>query len=214
MRRNAARWLAFFDEGRAFPLDAADRPVLEVAMKQCRERLGVRFEKAYEAGLGMERAQLVTEVRAWFARQEPAAMPEAPARLSPREVEILRLVAAGEATRPLRTVWCSAGGPWRTTWRTPTPRLARATASKPSASRFSMGSRLPSWRRIARTTRREPVSLHIDPAVFRPEAIAPETAAFNAQVEAQLATITPSWQRVPQDVRDERESGKAARLAP
>ncbi len=52
------------------------------------------------------------------------------------------------------------------------------------------------------------MSLHIDRAVFRPEAISPETAAFNAQVEAQLATITPSWQRVPQEVRDERESGK------
>ncbi|MGH2611194.1 MAG: alpha/beta hydrolase, partial [Tepidiformaceae bacterium] len=52
------------------------------------------------------------------------------------------------------------------------------------------------------------MSLNIDPALFRPEAISPEAAAFNAQVEAQLATVTPSWRRQPQEVRDERESGK------
>jgi acetyl esterase/lipase len=51
------------------------------------------------------------------------------------------------------------------------------------------------------------VSLHIDPALFRPEAVSPEAAAFNAQVEAQLATITPTWKRIPQEVRDEREAG-------
>jgi acetyl esterase/lipase len=49
--------------------------------------------------------------------------------------------------------------------------------------------------------------LSIDPAIFRPQAVSPETAAFNAQVEAQLATLTPTWQRNPQEVRDEREAG-------
>src|SRR5262245_34761713 len=35
-------------------------------------------------------------------------------------------------------------------------------------------------------------ALHIDPHVFRPEAIDPETAAFNGQLEAQLAAL-PGW---------------------
>ncbi len=52
------------------------------------------------------------------------------------------------------------------------------------------------------------MSLTIDPAIFRPEAVSPEAAAFNAQVEAQLAAVTPTWQRQPQEVRDEREAGK------
>lgn len=51
------------------------------------------------------------------------------------------------------------------------------------------------------------MSVMIDPAVFSPEAISPETTEFNAQLEAMLATVTPSWQRNPQDVRDEREAG-------
>ncbi|MEX0782695.1 MAG: response regulator transcription factor, partial [Dehalococcoidia bacterium] len=98
---NAARWLAFVDEGRAFPIDAADRPILEGAMQQCRERMGGQFEEVYGTGLGMGVAQLVTEVQAWLARQAPVAAPEAPARLSPREVEILRLVAAGESNQAI-----------------------------------------------------------------------------------------------------------------
>jgi acetyl esterase/lipase len=52
------------------------------------------------------------------------------------------------------------------------------------------------------------MALTIDPALFRPEAISAEAAAFNAQVEAMLKDVTPTWQRDPQEVRDEREGGQ------
>ncbi|HEX6030559.1 MAG TPA: alpha/beta hydrolase [Tepidiformaceae bacterium] len=52
------------------------------------------------------------------------------------------------------------------------------------------------------------MALTIDPALFRPEAISAEAAAFNAQVEAMLKDVTPTWQRDPQEVRDERERGQ------
>lgn len=99
----AARWLAFFDEGRAFPVDAADMPVLEGAMEECRERLGSEFGDAYAQGLGLDVADLVREVRTRLDEQAPdvAAPVDRPAGLSPREVEILRLVAGGESNQAI-----------------------------------------------------------------------------------------------------------------
>jgi predicted ATPase/DNA-binding CsgD family transcriptional regulator len=99
----AARWLAFFDEERAFAVDTADVPVLDRALQECRERLGSEFGDAYAQGLGLDVADLVREVRAWLDEQAPdvAAPVDRPAGLSPREVEILRLVAGGESNQAI-----------------------------------------------------------------------------------------------------------------
>jgi acetyl esterase len=45
------------------------------------------------------------------------------------------------------------------------------------------------------------------PHLFRPEAIDPETAAFNAQVEQMLTTLPPVSSQPPQATRDAREAG-------
>ncbi|HEY7293645.1 MAG TPA: alpha/beta hydrolase [Dehalococcoidia bacterium] len=42
---------------------------------------------------------------------------------------------------------------------------------------------------------------------FDPAAIDAETAEFNAKLEALMATVTPTYLRQPQEVRDEREAG-------
>ncbi len=52
------------------------------------------------------------------------------------------------------------------------------------------------------------MAISIDPAVFRPEAISTETAAFNAQVEAMFTGVPPAWTRPPQETRDARERGE------
>ena len=48
----------------------------------------------------------------------------------------------------------------------------------------------------------------LDPRLFRPEAIEPETAAFNAELEATFATMPPTHTLQPQQIRDAREAGK------
>ena len=48
----------------------------------------------------------------------------------------------------------------------------------------------------------------LDPKLFRPEAISPETAAFNAQLEAMFATLPPAYTQEPQKIREGREAGK------
>jgi acetyl esterase len=48
----------------------------------------------------------------------------------------------------------------------------------------------------------------LDPGLFRPDAIDPETAAFNAQLEAMLATVPPAYTQEPQKIREAREAGK------
>jgi acetyl esterase len=48
----------------------------------------------------------------------------------------------------------------------------------------------------------------IDPALFRPEAISPETRAFNEQLAAMLKDLPPNYTRKPQEIRDARESGQ------
>src|SRR5262245_33903750 len=50
-----------------------------------------------------------------------------------------------------------------------------------------------------------------DPAVFRPEAITPETAAFNAELEAMYAKMTPTHLQTPQAVRKARAEGRGPR---
>jgi DNA-binding CsgD family transcriptional regulator len=98
----AARWLAAFDEGRAFALDAADVPILHRGLEHCRERLGEEFDVAYAQGLGLPPVTLLREVRDWLEEQAPGvASPDRPAGLSPREVEILRLVAGGESNQAI-----------------------------------------------------------------------------------------------------------------
>jgi acetyl esterase/lipase len=47
----------------------------------------------------------------------------------------------------------------------------------------------------------------LDPAVFGPEAIDAETAAFNAKLAELLAAVPPVWSRPPQVTRDVREAG-------
>jgi len=47
----------------------------------------------------------------------------------------------------------------------------------------------------------------LDAALFLPEAISPETSAFNAQLAAVMATIPPVWTRTPEETRALREAG-------
>jgi acetyl esterase/lipase len=49
----------------------------------------------------------------------------------------------------------------------------------------------------------------LDPRVFDPEAVHSETAKFNKKIEQLLATMPPTHKRTPQEIRDERESGKS-----
>ena len=43
---------------------------------------------------------------------------------------------------------------------------------------------------------------------FDDDAISAETRQFNAQLETMLSTLTPNYQRQPQEIRDDRENGK------
>jgi len=49
----------------------------------------------------------------------------------------------------------------------------------------------------------------INSRVFDPEAVNPETEKFNKKIEALLDTMPPTHTRTPQEVREERESGKS-----
>jgi acetyl esterase/lipase len=53
----------------------------------------------------------------------------------------------------------------------------------------------------------------LDPRLFTPEAIDPETAQFIEELEVVLAADPPITSRSPQEIRDERESGKG-RMGP
>jgi acetyl esterase len=48
----------------------------------------------------------------------------------------------------------------------------------------------------------------INPDVFDPDAVEPETAAFNKRLKKILAGMPPTHTRTPQELREERESGK------
>jgi acetyl esterase/lipase len=54
-----------------------------------------------------------------------------------------------------------------------------------------------------------PESGFLDPRVFDPEAVDPETVKFNKRIEQLLATMPPTHMRTPQEIREERESGKS-----
>lgn len=49
----------------------------------------------------------------------------------------------------------------------------------------------------------------LNPRVFDPEAVDPETAEFNRKLQALLATMPPAHSMTPQEVREQRESGKS-----
>ncbi len=49
--------------------------------------------------------------------------------------------------------------------------------------------------------------MHVDPALFDPSAISPETRRFNEAFEAALADLVPATELTPQQVRDAREAG-------
>ena len=48
----------------------------------------------------------------------------------------------------------------------------------------------------------------IDPDVFNPDATSPEIAKFNRRLEKIIASMPPPQTKTPQELRDERESGK------
>jgi acetyl esterase/lipase len=50
----------------------------------------------------------------------------------------------------------------------------------------------------------------LDPNLFSPEAIDPDTRAFNVQLATMLADVPPVWTLPPQVTRDARESGRGA----
>jgi acetyl esterase len=52
------------------------------------------------------------------------------------------------------------------------------------------------------------MTISIEPTLFSPEAVSPETKAFNEQLEAMLKDLPPIHQREPQEIRDERERGE------
>ena len=49
----------------------------------------------------------------------------------------------------------------------------------------------------------------LDPSVFDPKAVDPETAEFNKKLQALLASMPPSHSMTPQELREHRESGKS-----
>lgn len=50
----------------------------------------------------------------------------------------------------------------------------------------------------------------LDPHIFTPEAISPETRAFNDRIEAALKDLPPNYTRDPADIRADREAGRGA----
>ncbi|MGD2127286.1 MAG: alpha/beta hydrolase [Desulfobacteraceae bacterium] len=50
---------------------------------------------------------------------------------------------------------------------------------------------------------------NLNPSVFDPKAVDPETAKFNKNLQALLAALPPAHSMTPQQVREERESGKS-----
>jgi acetyl esterase/lipase len=50
--------------------------------------------------------------------------------------------------------------------------------------------------------------IHLDPEVFRPEAVSAETREFNARLEDMLREQVPNYRREPRDIRADREAGK------
>jgi acetyl esterase len=50
---------------------------------------------------------------------------------------------------------------------------------------------------------------NLNPSVFDPEAVDPQTAEFNKKLEDLLATMPRAYTRTPQEVREDRESGKS-----
>jgi acetyl esterase len=51
-------------------------------------------------------------------------------------------------------------------------------------------------------------ALTLDPGIFSPDAIDPETTAFNAQLASLLATVPPVWTNPPSATRAAREEGR------
>ena len=49
----------------------------------------------------------------------------------------------------------------------------------------------------------------LDPAIFGPHAVDPETAAFNEKLESLLSMMPSYHTMTPQEVREERESGNS-----
>jgi acetyl esterase len=50
---------------------------------------------------------------------------------------------------------------------------------------------------------------NLNPSVFDPQAVDPKTAKFNKKLEELLATMPRAYSRTPQEVREDRESGKS-----
>src|SRR2546425_8298562 len=51
-------------------------------------------------------------------------------------------------------------------------------------------------------------ALALDPGIFSPDAIDPETTAFNAQLASLLADVPPVWTSPPAVTRAAREEGR------
>lgn len=52
------------------------------------------------------------------------------------------------------------------------------------------------------------MTVPLDPHLFDPGSISPETRDFNERLEAALKDLPPNYTRKPQDIRDDREAGK------
>ncbi len=95
----AARLLGAADGWNADSTQAADRPVVEAAFNMARRKLGAAFEGEYEAGT---RWPLLSAAREMLkARASTAGASQKTSGLSPRETEILRLVAGGESNQAI-----------------------------------------------------------------------------------------------------------------
>src|SRR5262252_5669813 len=97
------------------------------------------------------------------------------------------------------TAWTSSSASTRACSASSTSRPASRQAS-PCPPRRAELHPLPYTRaETRRTQRRETMTqqLSLDPSLFSPDAIDAETAAFNEQLEALLATVEPTYKRQP-----------------
>ncbi|HEX6030557.1 MAG TPA: LuxR C-terminal-related transcriptional regulator [Tepidiformaceae bacterium] len=97
----AARLIGVADAQPGHGLQAQDRQVRDVGVEVCRRKLRARFDAEYEQG---QRWNVQAAVREVLAAANPRDLPTealVPASLSPREIEILRLVAQGKTNRDI-----------------------------------------------------------------------------------------------------------------
>ncbi len=98
----AARWLGGIDADQ-FALYYEDRPLSDLAFGAAQSKLGERFEVEFRRGQAATSEQTAREVLAKISASVPLSQdePTGRLRLTAREAEVLRLVAAGTSNREI-----------------------------------------------------------------------------------------------------------------